>query len=402
MTVAAVLEMVRKYGLQVFPLHSVVDGQCTCKNKSCGSPGKHPLIRANWKNIATSDPARLQRWFSDYERLNYAVATGRKLAVDQERWLVVVDVDSESHPIVQRLTKTFFYQTGGGGYHFWYWSNTPLKNSVAIQPKVDIRGTNGYVVIPPSKHKSGGRYSIHPETITEITELPAFIHELLAGKQQTEEKPRERGTSGVLKKEPADPEVKRAFDSKSVEQIRLGLSSGNQVPVGARNVVLHRLLSSDRAKGELSKTVLLEKAGLYLSCFEDPGSFSPKELMSVVGSVMKYPAYNSSFEKVNEAYVKWLQKQGLKIPEGFLHDLTAADTQWFQTLDKGLAPGVSLADLMLSRRIFMTRSLGHGRISEYKPALLGKKLRSLGFERRRTAKDNKWLIAVADHANMDI
>ena len=146
--VEKILSVILRYGLEVFPLCSVVGGVCTCRNPSCTSPGKHPLLRVSWKAIATSDEGRIRDWFSRFDRLNYAVATGRKLKTNQ-KYLVVVDVDASEHPILSELTPTFSYRTGGGGYHFWYWADIPVRNSVAIVPKVDIRGTNGYVVIPP-------------------------------------------------------------------------------------------------------------------------------------------------------------------------------------------------------------------------------------------------------------
>jgi putative DNA primase/helicase len=50
-------------GWQVVPLHSVVDGCCTCRRpEGCGSPGKHPLNK-NWPALGSTDAPRLEIMF---------------------------------------------------------------------------------------------------------------------------------------------------------------------------------------------------------------------------------------------------------------------------------------------------------------------------------------------------
>jgi len=72
-------------GWKVFPLHAVVDGQCTCGVQSCADAGKHPKL-PNGVLGASSAPAQVAEWF-DGAPANIGIATGR------ESGLTVVDVD---------------------------------------------------------------------------------------------------------------------------------------------------------------------------------------------------------------------------------------------------------------------------------------------------------------------
>lgn len=58
----------------VFPLHSIVDGHCTC-NKECTSPGKHPRTFNGLKS-ATTDIDVITERFNNYPESNIGIATG--------------------------------------------------------------------------------------------------------------------------------------------------------------------------------------------------------------------------------------------------------------------------------------------------------------------------------------
>jgi hypothetical protein len=47
--------------------------------------------------------------------------------------------------------------TGGKGTHY-YFQATGFSNKVGLLPGIDYRGAGGYVVAPPSRHRSGRRY----------------------------------------------------------------------------------------------------------------------------------------------------------------------------------------------------------------------------------------------------
>ncbi|WP_251033636.1 bifunctional DNA primase/polymerase [Bacillus sp. ISL-75] len=86
----------------VFPLHSVVNGHCTCNNKECTSPGKHPRIYNGLKS-ATTDKATIINWFTRCPDSNIGIVTGSK------NGFFVLDVDPrhKGHESLEQLIYRF-------------------------------------------------------------------------------------------------------------------------------------------------------------------------------------------------------------------------------------------------------------------------------------------------------
>jgi hypothetical protein len=147
----------------VLPLHTIMNGLCTCGNPSCSSPAKHPRTPHGVKD-ATTDEAIIRRWWTQWPDANIGIATG---AISN---LVVLDIDPRhggNESLEQWKTQygtdflnTLTSCTGGGGLHLLYsHPGVPIKNRVGIAPGIDIRGDGGYIVAPPSLHISGQRYT---------------------------------------------------------------------------------------------------------------------------------------------------------------------------------------------------------------------------------------------------
>jgi hypothetical protein len=146
-------------GDQQLPSPAVGTG-CSCRDPSCGQPGKHPLgaLVPHGVKDATTNRARVLAWWTRHPQANIGLATGH--AFD------VLDVDGPAgeHAIRQLAaahglaSSGPLVRTGGGGWHF-YLAPTGLGN---VHPRglahVDWRGRGGYVVAPPSRHASGHPY----------------------------------------------------------------------------------------------------------------------------------------------------------------------------------------------------------------------------------------------------
>lgn len=375
-----ITEVILDNQLYILPLYSIREGGvCSCGKPDCASPGKHPLFRFNWKIVASNKPEKVTEWLSASKKMNFGLATGRYSKTTQ-KYLVVIDVDAAEHPILQELPQTFSYRTGSGGHHLWFWSQYPIKNSVSLlADKVDVRGTDGYVVIPPSNHLKGKYGRINNVAIADLPK--EYLSKLLAQKitqVKSKSKPLTKG-----------PTVASLWATEPVAKIRDMLQT-QLVPEGVRNVVMHRLLSSDRARGAL-KGELCKNAKTYLKHFTKPQELS-NELEVIVESVMKYPAYNNSHEKVNELYVSWLKKnRNVELKPTEIKSLTSTDSAFFALL-KPANPKMHRCSLqqVLDARMAYMRSMGLVHISNYKVQLLAKKLTELGFTRTRTAKGNWW------------
>jgi hypothetical protein len=385
-TIKEMTEIILKNELYILPLYSIKEGgMCSCDKADCSAPGKHPLFRYNWKIIASNKADKVLNWLEAYNKMNFGLATGR-LSKVTNKYLIVIDVDESDHPLIKTLPNTFSYRTGSGGYHFWFWSKYPIKNSVSfLANKVDIRGTDGYVVIPPSKHYKGLYNNINN---AEIADLPKPILSKLLEKPivlKPSTKPKKKST----------PSVASIWASEPVPVIR-DMMQTQLVPEGVRNVVMHRLLSSDRAKGSL-KHNLETNARIYLKRFENPETFR-NELATIINSALTYPAYNNNYQKVNEHYIAWLKKNYKnKIPpKDLLATLDMLDNEFFGLLTAlpRSVNGRSLEEILEARKAYM-RSKGHvDFVSNYKPQLLAKKLISLGFTKTRTAKRNIWNVVL--------
>jgi hypothetical protein len=155
-------------------------------------PGrKHPALRVNWQEIATTDPERITAWWRR-TAYNIAIACGPSN-------LVVLDLDVAGHgagPVagdalngadtLARLCAeqgdpypdgTTTVHTPSGGIHFYFQApKEAVPNSAGrLVPLVDVRGAGGYVIAcgsrtPQGLYRASGPASPSP--------LPAWIAEL--------------------------------------------------------------------------------------------------------------------------------------------------------------------------------------------------------------------------------
>lgn len=408
MYVEEMTELVAKHGFTVFPLYGIDSstGTCTCfLGESCSSPGKHPCVES-WK--AQSPMKTKEEVSAFFERnltsgRNFGLKTGQR-SKDNGMFLYVLDLDTEdaesqltkSEP---KLQQTVQYRTGNGK-HYWLWSRFPVKSAVGTRQNIDIRGTGAYVVIPPSVHRKGVGYG----TGTSLWNKEIFHLEPseVLGRGNT---PPQFKT--ILQKQLGALALncsRKSFSwwtTSEVKEIRHHLEQRNKkIPVGARNTVLHRLLSSDRAQGIINKQDLVENLSRYVRqyCVEP---IEETEQENIVNSVMKYPAYNNKEEKVLEIYAKWRlagnknRNQQLEIKQEIL-GLEKADRNYFLGLKKTAVQSEfsSLKSIQEHRRKTL-QNLGFHDIHEYKPSLLGQRLKKFGFERLKTRDCNLWNVKLA-------
>lgn len=154
-----------KRGWAVFSVWSFYpDGTCRCpRGQDCDRPGKHPRTRRGLL-AATTDPARIKKW--NWKNANIGIATGATSG------LVVLDIDSLKGgeqalkaliAKLGRLPKTLKVRTGHGWHLYFEHPGGFVKTRWdAIGIGLDIRADRGYVVAPPSLHRSGNHYEWMP------------------------------------------------------------------------------------------------------------------------------------------------------------------------------------------------------------------------------------------------
>lgn len=119
--------------------------------------GKKPATATGFKE-ATRDPAIIAQWWDRNPEYNIGIATGAG-----NDGIFVIDLDENAEKGVSgiktlmdyetvhgALPATITSQTPRGGRHLLFRSDSDVKCKTGISPGVDIRGSGGYIVVPPS------------------------------------------------------------------------------------------------------------------------------------------------------------------------------------------------------------------------------------------------------------
>jgi hypothetical protein len=195
----AVKELVEKLGA-VFPVFGVTkSGACQCKEgPACTNIGKHPIwwLVRNGHTEATRDLGVIWEWFSRARR--YGMNIG--LVANQDWFALDIDPKSGGEESLAKLEaqfgplpKTVTSRTGSNGQHRLF--KAP-KDGRRVQnkantlgpefPGLDTRaGGQGYIVAPPSEHKSGNLYrweeGLGPSEV-ELAEAPEWLLAMVVAK----------------------------------------------------------------------------------------------------------------------------------------------------------------------------------------------------------------------------
>jgi putative DNA primase/helicase len=161
----------------------------------CAPRDKRPLTTHGLLD-ATIDPRVISRWFERWPEANVAMRTGR------ESGLVVLDVDgdvgAESLRELERehgeLPRTVSVCTPRGGQHFYFAHPhvSDVPNSAGrIGTGIDIRGENGFVLVPPSVGANGRRYEIDENRA--MAPMPTWLLQLASAPVRRSPEPLEGG-----------------------------------------------------------------------------------------------------------------------------------------------------------------------------------------------------------------
>jgi Bifunctional DNA primase/polymerase, N-terminal/Primase C terminal 1 (PriCT-1) len=180
---AAALEAARR-GWRVVPAHTPRDGRCSCGTPDCADAGKHPRIAA-WPGAATTGRPQIHAWWTRWPDANVAVVTGAGSGF----WVLDVDPRNGGDDALAKLQRehgplpeTVEAITGSGGRHLYFLHPGPevrIPNSAGkLGPGLDVRGDGGCVLLPPSRHASGGRYVwevAHGPDLAPLAPDPAWL-----------------------------------------------------------------------------------------------------------------------------------------------------------------------------------------------------------------------------------
>jgi hypothetical protein len=197
-------------GWRVFPVYSIAkDGRCSCehegrcaylrrsgsertrqKHASCpvGGPckacqqGKHPGTMHGHCDATTNEAQIRQWWTARPWNIGIAIPEG----------IVVVDIDHRNGGIetIEKVcaahgeawARSFSVCSGGGGLQIYFCCESgrrfPKTLDKHFGPGIDLKQHGGYVLAPPSNHKSGGGYRRDESSPNTISPAPEWLLEL--------------------------------------------------------------------------------------------------------------------------------------------------------------------------------------------------------------------------------
>ena len=140
---------------------------------------------------------------------------------------------------------------------------------------------------------------------------------------------------------------------------------------------------------------LFESALKYRAQCTNPDSIRETELRAMVVQVSRYEAYNTTFEKINEAYFTAMARGRKPISEEQQREIIRLDSLFFSGLVRlgDGEQGLGLQEIAQSRNRMMERGCGQ-HYSKYPLPLLAAKLKAQGFQRSRTASRNLWNVRI--------
>lgn len=155
-------------GWRVIQLHGIAaDGRCTCRERDKPgherSAGKHPVDNG-WQNSAAMTADEIDTvWGGWRAKHNLGIATGAPSGI----FILDVDPDNGGREGITRLqadhgplTAEYAVETGSGGWHLYFamptdFEPTNRRGGLKEYPGLDVRGTGGQVVAPPSVSAKG-------------------------------------------------------------------------------------------------------------------------------------------------------------------------------------------------------------------------------------------------------
>jgi hypothetical protein len=152
----------------------------------CDPQSKHPLIERGLY-AATTDAVQIEAWWRQWPAAMIGIRTGH------ESGIIVLDVDVDRDEQVDgfisiaelekkhgMLPDTLHSTTPRGGEHLYFkWHDGIRNNTGKLGDHIDVRGRNGFVIVPPSIRSDRKAYSWREDCAAEPVEAPAWLIELL-------------------------------------------------------------------------------------------------------------------------------------------------------------------------------------------------------------------------------
>lgn len=182
-------------GVAILPCHDVTSGHCSCGNRECSNPGKHPRT-PNGVHDATTDVKQVREWWRRNPNANIGGTPQLNhfaLDVDGEAGVASLRQLEREYSPLPMTTR----QVRGINEHqlFEHPSDVKVGQRVKFRPGLDTRASGrGYIILAPSLHHTGMRYEWRATVA--VAMAPAWLLDLVRVKPEPERKPYTPPTGG--------------------------------------------------------------------------------------------------------------------------------------------------------------------------------------------------------------
>lgn len=214
-------------GWPIFPLHSQINGVCTCRDANCAAAAKHPRTEHGMLD-ATTDVNIIREWWTRWPDANI----GHRPEANE----MVLDLDGpegmkleEKHGIPETPTIST-----GRGIHAIFRIPPDLKvlNRAKYVDGLDIRTHDGYHILPPSLHQNGKRYAWIKVPETTISDCPEWLEKIIrksGGEVRSYKLGREgKVTQGKRNETLYSLALKLAYENLPAEALRVAIQNINE------------------------------------------------------------------------------------------------------------------------------------------------------------------------------
>jgi len=192
---------------------------------------KQPSL-AEWTRLASADEAVLRGWFQN-PYLNLGVLCGTFFVLDFDDSELAASWPDPERNAELRAAAIAITRTPRGGTHMWFPAPEGLavRNSVGkLAPKLDVRGSGGFIVVPPSVTLDGQyRWEKTPLALADARPAPAWLVNLLSARAPA-----------------AGPTLNGSANGATRGHV---LTEAESIPEGKRHATLVRLAGTLRDKG---------------------------------------------------------------------------------------------------------------------------------------------------------
>ena len=311
--------------------------------------GKKPLIPWEEYQRTRASEEVIKRWWEKWPDANLGVVTGDVSGI------VVVDLEYDGLTLSQNLhlSSTLIASTGKGRHLYFKYPGTEICNRAAIN-KVkgfDLRGDGGYVLVPPSLHPDGKKYTwLTP--LRALSSLPEFpIQKILTPLSPT--------TTTTTTTENRNP---KGWIGEALKEMQ----------VGNRDYTIFRICSRLRADGyspddvltllsphviEAGKTIEQLQAKIDNVWSRYPANRSTMENQAIIGQSLSFRTFHNSQEEYRK---RKQQRHSVEYRTGFPKlDFLTGGYQRSEILTVAALPGTGKTNFAIATSIALCKQGKH-------------------------------------------